>query len=134
MAIMQFNVGIKAIIMHENKVLLVKDSNQDQWECPGGRVDDNESVDETLTRELHEELPGITNIHIKETLHARRLPGLPFGDYGLVLIWKYVEAEFPTGVHLSEEHTEYKWFTIEEALNDAREGIAEALKSYLKLK
>jgi len=127
-----FNIGVKGIIVQSGKVLLVKRMTNDGffWEAPGGRIDDNESLDQTLLRELKEELPGIVNIRIGELLHAARIPGMPLGDRGLTLIWYAVDAEFPDGVRVSEEHESYKWHTITEVERLGYKDLTEAIKRH----
>jgi ADP-ribose pyrophosphatase YjhB (NUDIX family) len=46
----------KAIIEHNNKILLVHDSEDALWEIPGGRLNEGESLSEGLTREMQEEV------------------------------------------------------------------------------
>ena len=38
----KFNVGVKAIIEHEGKVLLLR--KNDFWDTPGGRIDGDETT------------------------------------------------------------------------------------------
>ena len=54
-------VSIKALIVKYNKFLIVKDLNDNKWELPGGKVDFGEDPNDTLIREINEEL----NIKIK---------------------------------------------------------------------
>jgi len=51
----------KAIIIHKNKLLMIKKSNKDnvnpyRWEIPGGRKQVGESLDEHIIREVKEEV------------------------------------------------------------------------------
>lgn len=123
MSMKQFNVGIKAVIVQDNKVLLLrKASDNPFWELPGGRINDNESIVDALTRELTEELPNILNIKIGEIVDAHRLSKDIKPDLGLVLIFYKVSAEFEGDPQISEEHDQYKWLTKEEALTLADEA------------
>jgi len=54
-----YRVAVKAIIIKDKKVLLVRDDPEDKWGFPGGGIDYGESAPEALVRELHEEL-GVT--------------------------------------------------------------------------
>lgn len=48
-------ISIKGIIRINGKYLLVK-NNRNEWELPGGRLEPNELPEETLVREIYEEL------------------------------------------------------------------------------
>ncbi len=54
-----------AIIIRYHKVLLARRGPSEKlagyWEFPGGKVEDNESLEDCLRRELHEEL-GVTSV------------------------------------------------------------------------
>ncbi len=52
----RFNYRIVGIAIHENKVLLHKAENDDFWALPGGRAEFFESSEETLRREMKEEI------------------------------------------------------------------------------
>ncbi|MDH5180637.1 MAG: NUDIX hydrolase [Gammaproteobacteria bacterium] len=57
-------VGVGAIVFHNNAVLLVKRAqppNANQWAIPGGRLKTGESLQQAAEREILEE----TGIHIK---------------------------------------------------------------------
>ncbi len=115
-----FNVGIKAIIKKDDKVLIVR-HGQDFWEVPGGRIDANESIEEALHRELREELPNIHSIVLNRVIDARRLHKDIKDDISLVLVFYLVEADFRGVPKLSEEHTAYKWAGKDDAIKTVDE-------------
>jgi 8-oxo-dGTP pyrophosphatase MutT (NUDIX family) len=51
-----YRVAIRALIVQNDKVLLVKEVSDEWWAFPGGGVDHGETVESTLTREVEEEL------------------------------------------------------------------------------
>lgn len=51
-----YRVAIRMLVIHNDKVLLVKEADDDWWALPGGGVDHGETVESTLTREIEEEL------------------------------------------------------------------------------
>lgn len=61
-------VSVKALFKRNGKVLLVKDP-KGKWELPGGRIDFGEDPQETLQREIQEEL-GWEKFSIEEPLDA----------------------------------------------------------------
>lgn len=71
-----------ALIIHENKVLAVQRGPETdhpfQWEFPGGKIRDNESAEESIRREIREELS--VEIEIFEKLKPIEY------DYGIKII------------------------------------------------
>ncbi len=111
-----FNVGIKSLIVADNKVLLCKKQDQDGllfWDIPGGRVDGSETIHETLIRELKEEVSSLSNFSIDKLIHAHRLEkDLKDGNGLMLLFYRIIAAPF--NVVLSDEHEGYQWFSAEE--------------------
>lgn len=132
-----FHIGVKAVIVNNNKALVLKDVKR-YWgyDLPGGRINENESWEEALKRELNEEL-GLKVFKIGKLLHVfERL------DYGkkeasLMLIFFKVKAEIKE-IKLSNEHSDFKWVAkkeIEELIKNGKlrnDGIKIALEKVLK--
>lgn len=120
------HVGIKGIVCVDDACLVLQNGSgaDAYWDVPGGRVDDDESLLETLTRELREELPSIKEFSIGEVVGAYRLPKNIVDNHGLVLIFYKVDAE-SFEVTLSNEHTGYRWVT--------RETVSELLNSPISI-
>lgn len=120
MAIKTFHVGVKAVIHTENGVLLIKHAGG-WWDMPGGRIDDDESLEQALDREISEEIEGASLKTIHKQLLADRPKRETENDVGLVLVYFDVEVNLPPDFKLSEEHTEYRWIqkgdTLPEPLN-----------------
>lgn len=126
-----FYVGIKAIIVQDNKILLLHAQDpikkRDYWEAPGGRIDDDETIQQALLRELHEEVPNIRDVNVGNALDAYRLPWDVKDDKSLVLIFYKVTAKFDGEPQISDEHTEYKWVDKDEALTMVEETTRMAI-------
>ncbi|MDB5166103.1 MAG: hypothetical protein JWM37_175 [Candidatus Saccharibacteria bacterium] len=116
-----FNVGIKALIVREGKILLVRRAGDYQyWDVPGGRIDDDESIEATLDRELREELPNIESYDNQGIIDAYRLHKDIKPDLSLALVFYRIEATFTGGEpELSVEHSEYRWVDLAEAVEMA---------------
>jgi 8-oxo-dGTP pyrophosphatase MutT (NUDIX family) len=52
---MTYPTSVKGVLLLDGQVLLVKNS-RDEWELPGGRIDEGEGHAQTLSREFAEEL------------------------------------------------------------------------------
>lgn len=52
----KFNFRVAGIAIHNNRILLHTTEKDDFWNLPGGRVEFNESTDQTIKREIKEEL------------------------------------------------------------------------------
>lgn len=129
------NVGIKALLCVGEKCLIVKrvEATYEYWDVPGGRIDDDERLIETLERELREELPSVADFTVGEIVGAYRFKRNIINDRGLVFIFYKVEAE-DFDVVLSDEHTEYKWVTKEniEELHEAQFPIESELLALIR--
>lgn len=51
-----YRVAARILVVNKNKVLLVKEADDDWWALPGGGIDHGESIERTVTREIEEEL------------------------------------------------------------------------------
>jgi 8-oxo-dGTP diphosphatase len=118
MAIQLFNVGVKAAIVNDGRLLVVKHATKGFWDVPGGRIDDNESIDQSLRREIAEELPNATLVGTGEIICAYRVPDVVLDNGGGLLLLVYranVTFDDNTDIALSSEHSEVKWMTLGEA-------------------
>lgn len=122
----KFHLGIKALIRNSAGQILLLKVNKEKlkgytgeayWDIPGGRIQKDQSIEETLKREVEEEIgvKEITNIMpFSMVLSKIRIPQ---GDDSVGLILGAYTCEIPenSDIKLSEEHVEAKWFTPLEA-------------------
>ena len=119
----RFIAGIATVIRSptNQQYLLLHRSKQRNvrpgiWECVTGRVDQGESFDDALHREVHEELGVTVQVeHILGTAHYYR--GVPIPENELVGVVYLCTLEHTTSIHLSEEHSEYRWLPIDQAID-----------------
>jgi len=104
-----FGLAVRVLLTDENgKILIIKRStdsktNPGKWELPGGKVDQGESFDQALIREVYEE----TNLKIALD-HVAGIceQNLPFiRAVHIVMSGKIEEGE----LNLSNEHEGYAW-------------------------
>ncbi|MFF2887330.1 NUDIX domain-containing protein [Paenibacillus sp. NPDC057967] len=105
----QMVVVVKAIIIRDGKVLLMRRSDEDQvaageWETPGGKVDFGEQLESALIREVMEEA-GI-EITVEKLMYATTFQTGP--DRQIILLSYHCSTE-QDAVTLSEEHSAYVW-------------------------
>jgi len=120
-----FHFGIKALITNSNgEILLLKINSamlkiqkEPYWDLPGGRIKKGESIEQTLLREIEEEI-GINKmeniIEVGIVLSNIRIPTKD-SDVGLFLGIYNCKIKNNSVIKLSTEHTEYKWFRANEA-------------------
>lgn len=120
MPVGRFLVGIAALIFDPdtNRYLLLKRSDSKdvgagQWECPTGRVDQGEGIEDALVREVREELQvEALPLFIIGTTHFYR--GEPEPENELVGLIYACTIEKPADIRISEEHSEARWMSREE--------------------
>lgn len=113
-----FQVGVKGIIYKNNEILLLtghyESSTKPVIDLPGGRIHkDDTTVEQTLLRELTEELPGISDIEVGQLIGATHMPKDFPGGIGWLLLYYAVSAVIPDPVRLTNEHEKYEWVTLD---------------------
>ena len=104
-------LSTKAIILNKNgEVLILKDSSTTWWDLPGGHIKEDETTEDGLIREVKEETGIILNK--TEQLFAKELLlGKPPKKRIVIFFDSRIISDH---VHLSSEHTDYKFIEKEE--------------------
>lgn len=122
-----YRVAIRVLIVQDDKILLVKEADDDWWALPGGGIDHGETIESTLVREVEEELGAPADkvssdfeiIHYNIGNVVNSVPRMNL----------FFKATVPEELLSKTNHvSEWKWFTKEEFLN------AELHSSYDKAK
>lgn len=127
-----FHIGIKAVIVKDEKALVLRDKTRyNGIDLPGGKIDQGEAIDQALGRELREEL-GVEEFKISGILHAQERSDYNKKEVKLMLIFYKVEAEVGE-ISLSDEHTSFEWITRDDLtkLDFRNDGVKEALTKAL---
>ncbi len=121
------------IVNNENKVLLFQSPKwKNEWTICGGHIEVGETIEDATKREIKEEI-GV-DIEIIDTLSVGNFfaspPKFKRNAHFIYIdsIAKIVDGEIKLDMI---EITNYKWFTIEEALN--LEDISQSCKKGLSL-
>lgn len=118
----QFFIACKAIIVKDNKILLVRDSglatdhayNKGWWSPPGGRIASEEDIIHGLRREVQEEIG--CEIEILDTQPIAKASWFfqNVSDEKCLVDGLFYECTISGNIKLDEEHDEYAWFGFDE--------------------
>jgi 8-oxo-dGTP diphosphatase len=102
-----------AVVIQDNKILCVQrnenkyDYISKKWEFPGGKVEENEQLEETIKREIQEELNLIIGVKSFLIQVNHQYP-----DFKLKM--DTFICEIINGNLKLNEHIDYKWLNVEE--------------------
>ena len=137
-----FHITVKGLIFWRNEILLTKSADPDFFgalECPGGRVDFDETIEEALFRELKEELsvnisdysPVIGLFDVNQRGSAEYDP--VDGNQILEIYYKIeIEDDLDFSFTLSDEASGFVWLTKNDDLNAFKYHIQSRKKIYFK--
>lgn len=123
-----YGLTVRGIIKNNDEILVVKRhpksrTDPEMWELPGGKVESGEFFTDALIREIKEE----TNLDVSVADFCEAIQN-DYSHKRTVQIMMYLE-NIEGEVKISDEHTDWKWATLEEikTLN-----ISTSLKKLLK--
>ena len=112
----QFHITVKGLVIYEDKVLILKrirpsSDGHGYWELPGGGLEYGETPHTALIRELKEET--CLDIRILKPVYTFTAIRPHYQTVGVGFLC------IPTNndVHISEEHTDYKFVDKDELRN-----------------
>ena len=129
-------VSVVAVIRNnEGKYLVLKRSDREiaypgMYTFPGGKVEDNETVEETLIKEIKEE----ANLDLKPGKILLKDKSFIMPDDQTVKVFSYLcEVENSDDIKISDDFTDYKWISFEDLKNIPHVGIEDELLQVDKL-
>jgi 8-oxo-dGTP pyrophosphatase MutT (NUDIX family) len=133
-----FYISLKALIRNEGKILLLTKNvgSEIYWDLPGGGIEDFDTFETTLIREITEEVGGVTNINILGQIASSWELDRKFvrDDNRQLVIFYLVDADV-SNIQLSTEHSGYKWVdfnSLSEILNSKSPILLEGYKNALQ--
>ena len=124
-------VGAGILVLDkQDRLLLVKRSDNECWGFPGGSIEPGEVVEDAAKREALEE----TNLEVGEMSLFGVFSGpelfykYPNGDEVYNIIVVYSSQDWRGEVKLNDEHTEWRWF----AANEIPEDISPPIKPVIE--
>ena len=121
-----------AIIVHDNKIFATQRGYgefKDGWEFPGGKIEEGETPQEALVREIKEELD--TEIEVKEFLETVEYD---YPEFHLSMDCFFCTIK--SGELVLKEHEAAKWLTVETLDSvewlPADEALVQGMKKYMK--
>lgn len=111
----QMGVAGKAIVCRDGTILMIRRSSASThdpglWELPGGKMDLGERLTDALVREVAEETT--LTVEVGQPFLTWHFAKEPFWVTGVTFVASCSHGD----VVLSDEHDEYGWFSIEDAL------------------
>ena len=131
-------VATKAFIVHEGKILIIRESNTyadgtkyEKFDLPGGRLKPGEKFNESLLREVKEET-GL-EVSIEQPIHVDEWrPKVRDEQWQIVGIFFVCRAN-TREVTLSEDHDQYEWIDPRECRNyNLMDNYFRAFELYLE--
>lgn len=104
---MRLPISVKGVLIHRGRVLLLR-NDRGEWELPGGRLDDGETPEEALVREIWEET-GLS-ASVTSLVDAWIFEVTP-GKKVLILEYAY-RLKGKRDVTISHEHNEHAWLSL----------------------
>lgn len=105
-----YYIGVKGIIQDQDgRVLILKDSSTGKWEVPGGRMDENQTIEEAFSREIGEEIEDASLEEFGGLLFAAQGAFKVENAHKLLLIFYSVKVRLPSKLTLSSEHMDSAW-------------------------
>ena len=124
-----FRISVHAVFTNaENKILMLKANYGDKhWGLPGGALDPAETIHEALKRECKEELNVDIEIMHMSGMYYHKAYNSQAGIF-------YCKILPPAIIQLSNEHSEYRYFSLEELSEVQRHRVLDCLNFDGKVK
>jgi len=108
-------VGVGAIVLNRDKILVVKDNFSSGYKLPGGYINVNETIKDAIKREVFEET-GVT-IEFESIANIGHFMNGQFQEPSLYLVCTAIATSTKITIYDASEITEAKWIDIDQFLS-----------------
>ncbi len=109
-----YRVGVGAVVLHEGRLLVIRDRFSEGFKLPGGHIEKNESLKDAVKREVYEET-GIS-IEFESIMNIGHFRHGQFDGSDLYLVCTAKALSEEITVHDASEIVEARWMDPEEFL------------------
>lgn len=109
-------VGVGAVIISNDTLLVVKDKYVDGYKLPGGHIDKHESLKDALLREVREET-GI-EIELESIVNLGHFKYSQFGASSIYIVCTAKPKTHVISIHDTSEIVDATWMSIDTFLQD----------------
>jgi ADP-ribose pyrophosphatase YjhB (NUDIX family) len=115
----RFNYRIVGVAIHDNAVLLHRADHEAFWTLPGGRAEHGETAEQTIKREMLEELE--TDIHVERLLwvveNFFEYEGLSYHELAMYFLIRFPSASVPLQAEAFDRleagvPLRFRWFPV----------------------
>lgn len=93
---MNLPISVKGIVFEDGKVWLRR-NERNEWELPGGKVDEGEQPEQTVVRELLEELGFVVGVRELVGAHVYKIPSSSDESGGVLVVSYLCQLNNKTG-------------------------------------
>lgn len=109
----ELKVVYALITNSENKVLLVLNSDNNEWSLPGGKVEPKETLENALKREVFEET-GLS-CEVGDVVSINEAQSTQYQLHTLFIMFKATITNTEIQTQIKEEIEDVQWFAINQA-------------------
>lgn len=108
--VLNLPISIKGIILNNKDEIILLKNERNEWELPGGRIEEGEKPEETLIREIYEELglhctaEKLIDVWIYEVLPSKHI----------FIVTYLCNIHSLRNITISQEHLDFKWVSLDQ--------------------
>jgi 8-oxo-dGTP diphosphatase len=112
-------LGVGAVVLDGDKILVIKDRFYDHYKLPGGHIDDRENISDALAREVYEETGVKVAMH--SIVAISHFSPAQFGESNVYILCKAEPLTKEIGIIDVREIVDARWMQVDAFLEQAHE-------------